>query len=266
MKRSSGGRIFIIFGLVLALISGAAVFYLLLTTQPQAPTVQTTKLVVSFQQIPGRSEISADQLGQVDWPQTIPTPLGAFAEPTQVIGQLARNPIYAGVPIVSDMVIDKNSDEARHSNAALIIERGQVAVALPVSLSTNVAEAIQAGDRVDIIVTYNVTLENIVPGQAQQAQAYNVSQKTLENVLILQVGPWPSAGSEPSSEGGGTTNVITVQIPEQDAVALRHIADTASTYSLALRAANDDQIFTTEPVTIEYLNKRFNFQIPGLGQ
>jgi pilus assembly protein CpaB len=263
MKRS-GGRIFIILGFVLALISGAGVFYVLLTVQPQATPVATTKLVVSFQQIPARSEISADQIGQVDWPQTLPTPIGAFAEPTEVVGQLSKNPIYPGQPIINEMIIPKGSAEAQHSNASLIMEKGQVAVALPVTLSTNVAEAIQAGDRVDIIVTYNVDVQNTTAGQT--TTAYNVSQKTLENVLVLQVGPWPRQVGEQSSQGGGAVNVITVQLPEQDAIALRQIQDTAATYSLALRAANDDQIFTTEPVTIEYLNKRFNFQIPGMGQ
>ena len=266
MKRSSGGRIFIILGLVLALISGIGVFYVLATATPQAEPTPTTKLVVSFQQIQGRNEISADQVGQVDWPGTIPTPIGAYAEPTQVIGQLAKIPIYPGQPIIADMVISKADAEARHSNAALIIEKGQVAVALPVSVSIDVAEAIQTGDRVDLLVTYNVVSQNSPAGQ-EEAQ-YVVSQKTLENVLILQTGAWPRDVGEQSSQSssGGALNVITVQLPEQDAVVLRHIQDTSTTYSLALRAANDDQIFTTEPVTIEYLNKRFNFSIPGLGQ
>lgn len=266
MKRSSGGRIFIILGLVLALVSGIGVFYVLATATPQAEPTPTTKLVVSFQQIQGRNEISADQVGQVDWPGTIPTPIGAFAEPTQVIGQLAKYPIYPGQPIIAEMVISKDDAEARHSNASLILEKGLVAVALPVSSSANVADAVQTGDRVDILVTYSIQSTNAQSAQAQTA--YVVSQKTLENVLVLQVGAWPASGSEPSGQNNNSAaaGIITVQLTEQDAVVLRNIQDTATTVSLALRAANDDQIFTTEPVTIEYLNKRFNFNIPGLGQ
>ncbi|MDL1895720.1 Flp pilus assembly protein CpaB [Anaerolineae bacterium CFX7] len=264
MKRSGGGRIFIILGFLLAFISGIGVFYLLATAEPQAVPVQTSKLVVSFQQIPGRSEISPDQIGQVEWPQTVPTPLGAFAEPTEVVGKIARNPIFPGQTINSDMVISKDDAEAQHSNAALIIEKGQVAIAIGVGLDSSVAEALQAGDRVDLIVTYNVELQNPLAGR-NNAQ-YSMSQKTLENVLILQVGPWPREIGEQSSQGGGPVNALTLQMTEQDAVALRHIQNTASDYAFVLRAANDEQIFTTEPVTIEYLNKRFNFQIPGLGQ
>ena len=96
---------------------------------------------------------------------------------------------------------------------------------------------------------------------------YIVTNKTLENVLVLQVGPWPrDVGEESSSQGGGSVNIVTLQLTEQDALVLKHIENTAATYAFVLRAANDEQIFTTEPVTIEYLNKRFNLNIPGLGQ
>jgi Flp pilus assembly protein CpaB len=263
MKRS-GGRIFVILGLVLAIISGVGVFYVILSAQPQPAAVQTTPVVVSFQQISARSEISPDQIGQVEWPQTIPTPLGAYSVPADVVGKLAKDPIYPGQPINNAMIIAKEDASALHSNAALILQKGQVAVAFGVSLDSSVAEAIQAGDRVDLIVTYNVNVQNPVQGQGNSE--YIVTQKTLENVLILQVGPWPREGGQQPAQGNGAVNTVTVQLSEQDALALKQIQSTASNYSLALRAANDDQIFTTEPVTIEYLNKRFNFQIPGMGQ
>lgn len=257
-----GGRIFIILGLILAIISGIGVFVVLASAEPQPVQVPTTSLVVAFQQVPARSEISADQVGQVEWPQRVPTPLGAYAQPSDVVGKLALVPIYPGQPIINEMVISKDDAEARHSNAALILEPGQVAVALGVSLNSNVAEAIQAGDRVDLLVTY---------GSASAAggsgEPYIATQTTLQNVLILQVGPWPrNVGDDSGQNNNAGTTIITVQLAEQDALALKHIEGTAQAYSLALRAANDEQVFTTEPVTLEYLNKRFNFNIPGLGQ
>lgn len=260
-----GGRIFVLLGFVLALIAGAAVFIVLANAEPQPVVVPTTKLVVAFQQVPSRTEISADQIGEVEWPVRVPTPLGAYESPADVVGKLSKVPIYAGQPIIDQMVISKGDVEAQHSNAALLLEKGQVAVAFPVSLGSNVAEAIQPGDRIDLIVTYNVELTGQGGGQAQGA--YVVTQKTLENVLILQVGPWPrDVGEQSASRGGGSVAIVTFQMVEQDALALKHIESTASTYNFVLRAANDDQIFTTEPVTIEYLNKRFNLNIPGLGQ
>ncbi len=258
------GRIFVLLGIILALIAGVAVFIVLANAEPQPEVVPTTKVVVAFQQVPSRTEISPDQVGQVDWPLRVPTPIGAFENPADAVGKLSRQQIYAGEPIIADMVISKGDLQEQHSNAALILEKGQVAVALPVALTSSVAEAIQTGDRVDLIVTYAVDVQNTAFGQSNTQ--YQVTQKTLENLLILQVGPWPRNVGEQSSQQGGAVNVVTLQVTEQDALALQHIRNTTSDYAFVLRAANDDQIFTTEPVTIEYLNKRFNLNIPGLGQ
>ncbi len=260
-----GGRIFVILGIILALVAGASVFFLLANAEPQPTETPKTKLVVAFQQVTSRSEVSAEQIGEVDWPLTVPTPIGAFERPADVVGKLSKQTIYAGQPIIGDMLISKEDAEAQHSNAALILEQGQVAVAFSIGLGSSVAEAIQAGDRVDLIVTYSVEVQN--PATGQGSGTYIVTQKTLENLLILQVGPWPrQVGEQASDSGSGAVNTVTFQLVEQDALALKHIESTASDYSLVLRAANDDQIFATEPVTLEYLNRRFNFAIPGLGR
>lgn len=258
-----GGRIFIILGLILALIAGAGVFFVLATAEPQPLETPKTSLVVAVQNIPSRSEVSADRIQSVDWPLSIPTPIGAYASPADVVGQLSLVPIYPGQPIIDDMVISKDDAEARHSNAALILEKGQVAVAFAISLNSDVAEAIQTGDRVDLLVTLSPQTEAAQVGGAPLI----VSQKTLENILILQVGPWPrDVGEQSTSDGGGSPGIITFQLTEQDALTLKHLETIATTYTLVLRAANDEEIFVTEPVTIEYINKRFQFNIPGLGQ
>lgn len=258
-----GGRIFIILGIILALIAGAGVFYVLATAEPPAVEAPKVPLVVAVQKIESRSEVSADRIQSVEWPASIPTPIGAFASPADVVGQLSLVPIYPGQPIIDDMIISKSDAEAHHSNAALILDKGMVAVAFSVTDNSNVAEAIQAGDKVDLLVTLS-------PSQASQSASgpLVVSQKTLENILILQVGPWPAPSSDASASGAGNTgtNIVTVELTEQDALTLKHLEGSATSYTLVLRAANDDQSFTTEPVTIDYINKRFKFNIPGLGQ
>lgn len=254
-----GGRIFIILGLILALIAGAGVFYVLATAEPQPTETPKTSLVVAVQNIPSRSEVSADRIQSVDWPLSIPTPIGAFSSPADVVGQLSLVPIFPGQPIIDDMVISKTDAEGRHSNAALILEKGQVAVAFSITPGSAVANAIQAGDRVDLLVTLSPQIETTSGSTA-------VSQKTLENILIIQVGIWPQPGADEASSDSSGASMVTVQLTEQDALTLKHLENAASSYTFVLRAANDEEIFATEPVTIEYINKRFQFNIQGLGQ
>ncbi len=254
-----GGRILVILGIVLALIAGAGIYVVLATAQPGTVEVPKTSLVMAAQPIDERTEILPDQLVQADWPVTIPTPQGAFASPTEVAGKIAMVPIQPGQPLISKMVIDKGDLKENHSNASLILEKGSVAMAFPVSISTNVANAIQAGDRVDILATFTA---QPVAGTQNVGPPLVATQRTLPDVLILQIGPWPAPGAK--AENVGT--VVTFQLKEQDALVLKYEMEQSGTLTLVLRPANDHQLDTLEPVTLEYINKRFGFKFPTQGQ
>jgi Flp pilus assembly protein CpaB len=255
-----GGRVFIILGILLALISGFGVYVVLASAEPQPVEVPTTHLVMAIQPVTERSEVTNDQVTQIDWPQKIATPIGAFGKPADVVGKLATVPIYPGEPVVDKMLIDKSQIKETHSNAALILEKGFVAVALPVTINTDVAEAIQTGDRVDLLVTFTAQ----PTGVERSATALIVTQRVLQDVLILQVGPWPSEGAK--NESSGQVGVVTMQLNEQDALVLKYAEQNSSGLALALRPANDHDLANPEPVTLEYINKRFGYNLPISGQ
>jgi hypothetical protein len=84
-------------------------------------------------------------------------------------------------------------------------------------------------------------------------------QRLLADVLIIQVGPWPSPGSK---SGGGTTgaSVITLQLKEQEALVLEYALENASTVTLFLRPANDHDILSLDPVTLDYIIQRYGYR------
>ncbi len=248
---TSAGRILFLIGILISLAAGAAVFISLSLNQPKPVEVPTTKLVVAFQEVAPRSEIVPGHVGVAEWPKALPTPVGAFTQPDQVIGKLATASLSPGQPITAKMVVDKKDLQETHSNAALILEKASVAIAMPISIKTDVAEAIQPGDRVDIIATFK--------SQNQNNQAV-ATQRVLGDVLVLQVGPWPAAGAK--AQSGGAATVLTLQLKEQDALALQYTLDFASSVTLALRPANDHDLIQLEPVTLDYINQRFNFRLP----
>ncbi len=249
-----GGRIFVLFGLILALIAGGGVYVLLATATPTAEPVKTTKVVMAVQAITERSEVAPEQLGQADWPVTIPTPQGAYAEPTEVAGQLALRPLSPGQPVTQDMLIGKDENKEQHSYASMIIEKGSVGIAMPVGVSTNVANAIQAGDRVDILATW--TVQPVLTNNANAGPPMIHTQRLLADILVLQVGVWP--GPEGKAEAGSA--VVTFLLKEQDALVLKYSIEQSGGLTLVLRSANDHELWTTEPVTLEYIDKRFGFK------
>ncbi len=249
---SRAGRLLFVFGILIALISGFFVFILLISSQPKPVEVPTTKLVIAFQNIGSRSEIGPEHVGVADWPLAVPTPSGGFGRTADVIGKLATAPIYPGQPVTEKMVIDKSLVKETHSNAALILEKGTVAMAMPVTSRSNVAEAIQAGDRVDMIATYRSTSTTSGAGSA-------ATQRMLADVLILQVGPWPKSGEQDQATGSGA--LVTFQLKEQDALVLHYALESAGNITLVLRPANDHDLIQLEPVTFDYINQRFGFKL-----
>lgn len=253
------GRILMILGVVLALLSGIGMYALLLSARPAPAEVATTQIIFAFQTIPERSEVTAAQVGPVDWPQSIPAPIGSFTSAKDVVGKFSTKPIYPGEPILDKMLIDKASVTETHSNAAYIVEEGSVAIAIPVSMNTSVAEAVQAGDRVDLIGTFttqpvNAAGQNVGPTLIQ-------TQRLLQDVLVLQVGPWPRANAP--ADSGTRIVVVTLQVNLQDAQVAKFAQVNATDLSLALRPFQDHAASKPDPVTFDYLFKRFGFKLSG---
>ncbi len=242
------GRILFIVGLFIALGSGFFVFVLLLLSQNKPANVTTTQIVVAYQNITPRTEIVSDQVGLAEWPVALPTPIGAFPDTSNVVGKLATAPLSPGQPIIAQSVVDKKDLKESHSNAALILEKGSVGVAMPVTVKSSVADALQAGDRVDVIATFQST------GQSSVA----ATQRLLANMLVLQVGPWPRAGGQAQASA---TAIITLQLKEQDVLVLEHAQQFGSNITLVLRAANDEELLPLEPVTFDYINQRFGYRL-----
>ncbi len=258
MKR--GGRIFVLLGLILALVAGGGVYYILAMANPGQEPPKTVKVVMAAQPIVQRSEIMPDQLIAADWPESIATPVGAVAEPTQVTGKLALVPVSPGIPIVDTMVISRGALTETHGNAAMILEKGWVAIAMGVGGTSNVANAIQTGDRVDILATF--TAQPVGKAGENTGAPLTATQRLLADILILQVGPW----SGECGKAECSASIVTFQLKEQDALVLKHAVDNGGNLTLVLRAANDTQLDNLEPVTLEYINKRFGFKFPVAGQ
>ncbi len=249
------GKLLLILGFLVSVFAGFGVFVVLTLSQPKPAEVQTTKLVIAFQNITPRTEITNDQVGAADWPRSLPTPVGGLSDPGDVIGKVSTIPIPPGQPIVSANLIDKSQNREAHSSAALLLDKGTVAKAMSVSVVSSVAAAIQAGDRVDIIATFT-------PLSTGTQQAPSIVNRLLADVLIIQVGPWPAPGAKDQGANTGTgATVITVQLKEQDALVLEYALENAGTVTLFLRPANDHDILTLDPVTLDYIIQRYNYRV-----
>jgi Flp pilus assembly protein CpaB len=266
-----GGRILILLGVILGIITAGGTFLVLGNATP-TQNIPTRPIVVVLQPIQERVEIKPEQVGLRDWPEGS-IPQDAFEKPEDVIGKVAFQRIYPGQLIVKPMLYDPKTSSGTRTNAAYLIPEGKVAVSLSASGVAAVSGAPQVGDYVDIlltldpggIITRTATTATTAPRTTAVApvigtEGQPVTQLMLQDVLIIQVGTWGAA------EGKTTTGEYTFVLDRQDALALKSAYEQGE-IALALRRVNDHTAYKTEPVTLFYLNKRFNFNLlPTPGQ
>jgi Flp pilus assembly protein CpaB len=267
----SGGRILMIFGLVLAVIAGAATFVIIQqsgVTEEAPPEVEMVEVVVAVQPLPPWQEIPVDALQIREYPA--PAPENAVKGKVKVENEegeleeisgidylrdkISNTRIYPGQIIVETQLIDKELEEQRlglGSNASFIVPDGKVAVIIPVDSISTIGGALRAGDQVDIIATMEVEFP-----QEPERESETYTQFLLQKVQILRIGAW-SAGGDEEDKGGGGGNFVTVIVEPQQALELKHTRKSTA-FEFVLRSITDDSDFVTEAVNDDYIIEQYN--------
>ena len=257
-----GGRVLVLLGIVLGILTAGGTFLVLSTAQPQGQQIPTRSVVIAQQNITDRTEIAPEAIGKADWPEAF-LPPGAYENTNQVTGKLAVQAIYQGQIILPQMILDKNQIKETRSNASYLVPEGKIAVAFPLSTLSGVAGALQTGDTVDLLLTLSPSvgvkpITATAPSVGGEGQP--VSQMMLQDVLILNMGAWPGSAGTTEKNAPAPANIVTFAVDRQDALALKAAREQGQV-ELVLRRAGDHKIVNTEPVNLQYLNKRFNFNL-----
>ncbi len=284
------GRLLLILGIILALISGLLVFKLL-TAKPAKveEKPKTRKVLIALQNLPAGTKIPPEAVGVVERPED-EVPADAFTTPTQVRGKFAAVDIFQGDIILPSMV--KTQAEIIREKPSSLVPPGKVAFTIRVDELSSVAYAIQPGDYVDVIVglwlvdvDQDLQYEKTGPEGEPQIPRY-VVQLTLQNVEVLNVGLQaqppvqegeetggrPTGRTSPAPEEGGEVpeqgavvqyDYITLLLPQQDAEVIEYLRRAGAVITLALRNPEDHNVVTTEPVTLEYIIRRFRYVEPS---
>ncbi|MCA0452510.1 MAG: hypothetical protein LCI00_00870 [Chloroflexi bacterium] len=245
----------------------------------------------------------------------------------KVLGKIARTDVFREQPILSTyLVTDLTSLAAVGSDAAAVLPSDRVAVSLPMDRITSVAYALQDGDRVDVIIsmlfidvdevfqsiTPNLvtlftrteegiqiqdpiggridqsSIGTVIVGPAERQRPRLVTQRTIQDALVVHVGEFPLDGrylgelptptpvpaTEEAGGGGNTTpaptitpvpppNIVTLGVTPQYAVVLVWAIDAKLPVTLALRSVNDRSTQQTAPVTLDYMMQEFRIDVPA---
>ena len=262
MRRRKGGIVLIIFGIFLASLVGGSVYFLA-KGSTSANAEEQTKAVKVVAIVPERTLIPPTALEVVDVPTSL-KPVTAVSSVDEAANKMTTSTLYPGDWVLTTRLADTNGQ----SGASFTLDRGSVMMTFPASdiISTG---AVRAGDTVDIFVTVDTSKENPVvagPGGQAQTSPGGTTQMTIQNLKVLNIGQVTQAKSDAAGAPqppASTAQLITFEVPRDDALVLKQIKDyPAAKIEIILRAAGDEQIYTTDAVDMKGLIDRFKIQAP----
>lgn len=249
-------RLVLIVGVLIAVLAGAGSYVVSSGSKSEAPPpVATTDVLVAARDLPSRSAITAADVKVQKYPVDLAPP-AALTKPEEVIGKIVQQPLSAGEPVlpgkfaaagaVSFTVFPPNAQPA----PGVPIPAGTPdyrVMTITVADSNAVGGAVQVGDLVDVLYTFNFDPSKFFTGSTDPNRFADIATKiTLQNLSILA-----RAGA-----------VYTIRTDAQTAELIAYMNAAGGTTTFLLRAAQDQRQVSTQGGTFAPVYKRFAFPIP----
>ena len=282
------GVLLAIMGMCIAVVG--VLFVALVLRQSLSPTVVATQapavtipVVVARRGLPTRSLLLASDLTTVNIPVEY-APLTAVSDLETVVGKITMIAMAPGEILMGHHLADPTNISR---NLPFIIEDDQVVMAFPATDLMSQVNVLQAGDRVDILVSVEVPVlpeeaGALLSGDAQAAETqpedrlftFNALGRVTIQAIVVEVAPPARTGTtagnaartvagatpEPTATPGPsdiTSYAILVALDPQDALVLKHLKDSGGMIDIVLRSPTANQAFDLDPVSPEYLKDRY---------
>ncbi|MGB8930105.1 MAG: Flp pilus assembly protein CpaB, partial [Anaeromyxobacteraceae bacterium] len=215
-------------------LAAAVASALLLTRYMEARTaasrIPTVKVIVADVELPVGTEIRAENLLAIDWPQAS-RPEGTYEDPTQLVGKVVAARLLRFEPILPGKLAGGTG-----GGLAALLTPGTRAVAVRVDDVVGVAGFLHPGDSVDVIATL----------RADGATNVTSSKVILQNIRVLAVGKELDARAKGDKVVPATVATLMVEPDESERLAL---ASTQGKILLTLRSAQDVAVVATTGVS-----------------
>jgi len=265
------GKIFLVFGVILALLGGGALFmYLQSMGSAAAQTAPPVNVVVAAVAVPSYKPLTAEQLQLKPVPREA-VPPGAVYDLSTVTGKALSGPAQPGQVLLTSMITE--------GGFAYSVPKGKRAIAVWVDRSSVLNGLLREGDHVDALFMGKFPQVNFSKGQdgkyADKKAEAPVGKTIVQNLQVLKVQNPKDSGatgaiilpesvkfSAGASESGGTEVwTVILAVTGQEAEAVQY-AQTNGILSFVVRANGDTAVEDTAGVSEEILNNGMGVPVP----
>jgi pilus assembly protein CpaB len=208
----------IVLGLAAALIARNALSRTRVIGPPPPKTVKI--VVVKGQAAPGQ-ELTGDLLGLGPIAAEVP-PQGAFTDVSQVVGRVARTPMFSGQPVLEDLLAPRGAATGLQA----LLPKGMRAITVAVDETSGLAGLLTPGARVDVVSTLNGSNKD-----------ETIATTIVQDVLVQAVGQRLMAQG-PVDKDAPAARTVTLVVSPRDAQAIE-LASSMGRTRLVLRGTND---------------------------
>ncbi len=252
------GLILVLLGLVLALGTGALVFFLLQNAAPVTPpdSVQLPPTEVPVKQLPVASRlleagtiISTSDIAIQDFPIDTPA-VGAITDTTQLVGGQVLEAIQEGAVFRATALRGTTGGPLSNS-----ISPARVVIAFPAADLLSQTRVITPGDRIDLLLTLDVVDNTGVAGETRSGRSTNF---TVQNINVLQI-----VREQPTEENPSPApSALLLELEPLDAVRVKFVKDNGGVIDFALRSRLDTEEFDVDAYNLDNLRDDFGFTAP----
>ena len=183
----------------------------LAAAQPAEPTVQapvTSQVLVANREIPTGRVLGPEDLRWQSWPEdSVSDNFYTEGEDVDAIetltGSASRLVIVEGEPITSNKIVDLNGTGV----LAALLRPGMRAISIPISEITGAGGFILPGDFVDILLTRQITIEDIdeETGNVRRSTSLNQTDTIMKTVRVLAIDQQLNETESAASVGNSAT-------------------------------------------------------------
>lgn len=202
---------------------------------PQAAAAQVVptgpKVLVAQRALPAGTIITAESIGFQSWPSEMVADayfLEGESDISKLLGTVVRHPITAGEPVTQGSIVSPGD----RGFLAAALSPGMRAITVPVSAQTGVAGFVFPGDRVDIMLTQEVS--------GVEGQPLKASETIMRNLRVLATDQSTTQQTENGMTVVRESRTVTLEVTPKMAEKIA-VAETIGQLSLSLRSLSDNQ-------------------------